>query len=60
MVRRFLIRLRFRPVIGRAFDLLPAAIQLAWFGETNTAAPGAVYVPPRDVPVNPGHPKPRA
>lgn len=49
MLRRFLIRLRFMPVIGRAFDFLPAAVQLTWFGETNTAAPGPVYVPPREI-----------
>ena len=48
MLRRMLIRLRFMPVIGRLFDHLPAAVQLAWFGETMTALPGQVYVPPRD------------
>lgn len=50
MLRRFLIRLRFMPVIGRLFDLLPAAVQLAWFGETMTAAPAPVHVPPREIP----------
>lgn len=38
------------PVIGRLFDLLPAAVQLAWFGETMTAAPAPVHVPPREIP----------
>ncbi len=49
MLRRFLIRLRFMPVIGRLFDLLPVAVQLVWLGETATAVPNPVYVPPRKI-----------
>ena len=37
------------PVIGRAFDFLPAAVRVAWLGETGTAVPTPVYVPPRKV-----------
>jgi hypothetical protein len=48
MFRRFLIRLRFMPVIGRLFDHLPAALRIAWSGETATTAPEPVWVPPRD------------
>jgi hypothetical protein len=47
MLRRWLIRLRFMPVMGRLFDYLPAGVQLVWFGETGTAPPGPVAVPPR-------------
>jgi hypothetical protein len=49
MLRRFLIRLRFMPVIGRLFDLMPAAVRLAWLGETATTVPNPVYVPPRKI-----------
>jgi hypothetical protein len=49
MLRRFLIRLRFMPVIGRLFDHLPSAVLLSWGLETGTSAPTPVYVPPREV-----------
>ena len=45
---RLLIRLRFMPATGRMFNLLPAAVRVAWFGETNTTVPTPVYVPPRE------------
>lgn len=47
MARRFLIRLRFVPVIGRMFDYLPAAVQGVWFLDTFTALPAPVAVPSR-------------
>jgi hypothetical protein len=45
MARRFLIRLRFAPVIGRMFDYLPAAAQGVWILNTATALPVPVAVP---------------
>jgi hypothetical protein len=50
MVRRFLIRLRFMPVMGTLFDHLPTIFRWGWLYDTNTSPPGEVYVPPRQVP----------
>ena len=49
MLRRFLIRLRFRPVIGRLFDHLLLAMRLGWLAETATLPPEPIYVPPRKI-----------